>query len=171
MVLTDLKKEIEAIVGPDWASYEPETILSELPKEDPWDNLMDLIQVLLLATNHPGLFFEDGLFFLYATDALAGNVPDFDYLPVPNSIEMVVSLMEMFELTGKTGNDFTDGMKATIAEILRQDGYQMPVWPFQDIVTDSDFPEREEDYREIMAKKEEVNRELYKYMTGEIEEE
>jgi hypothetical protein len=76
----------------------------------------------------PTLFFTDPAFFLHAVTTLARGETDFEVLPVPNSVELVIALSKVKPLLDKY--EFSDSVKRLVKALLDEDGIQYPHPPF-----------------------------------------
>lgn len=126
--ISHIRTQLDRIFGSsEWVDWELETIsldlgllLDELTR--------DKIKLLQVMAQKPTLFFEDALFFLYATDVINNKVADFEHAPAPNSLELAYAIFEAHQL-GLPRPDMSS-IAEVVAYILRQEGYSEPVAPF-----------------------------------------
>ncbi len=115
-----------------WKGWELETISDELGVA--FDELTrDKIHLLQVMEQKPELFSTDMTFFLHAVDVLNNKVADFDYLPMPNCLELAYAITEAKKILGTAfvtpapGSDLTD----TVAYLLIEEGFSHPLAPFE----------------------------------------
>ncbi len=125
-MLEKLLQHLNETLGPDWPSYELETILYDFPEVS--DVLVDQILVLRNLVLNPALFWTDPLFFLFSIAPLNGETADFSYLPSPNSLEVAKALVEVKKITGE--RPASNGVKLCILRCLEDDGYSVAPYPF-----------------------------------------
>jgi hypothetical protein len=130
--ITTIKAQLDRLFGSnEWLGYEPETISLELGIV--MDRLLlDKIQVLQILEQIPDLFFEDPAFMLYATEVMNNNVADFDFVPMPTSLELAFAIKQAATLKSEVGGTvtFSSPLIHAVAYILRQEGYSEPVGLF-----------------------------------------
>lgn len=171
MLLTSIRQKAEKALGSEWVDIEPFLVLAALLPPEKEDNTYytDGVCIAQTLAVDPSLFFTDVSFFLHACEALGSeDGTQFDLLPMPNSIELVSGIVEACAYTGKDITELSDGIKSTILELLKQDGYIKPVWPFDEILDDEDFPpfKGDEISNKSMAAKEAANHEVFNYLKG-----
>lgn len=140
--LSHIKKALDRFFGTnDWKDWELETISMELGLV--LDELTrDKISLLQAIENNPELFYTNMGFFLHAVDVINNNVADFEYLPLPSSLELAYAIEESKSLDVPKAefNDPDSSIVNTIAYILNQEGYSEPVYPFTFIPADKLSP-------------------------------
>lgn len=124
-------------VLPDgWENFETETILMELGVQHN-DLLVDKINLLRVFKAEPTMFYTDPIFFLHACEVFNGNVTDFDTLPHINSLEAALAIVDASKLLGndvvEQSHPFSFGVRELVREILVEDGYSNPIWPFDSV--------------------------------------
>ena len=128
--LDHIYSNLNRLFGTDiWLDWEIETIALELkmPLDDLTQDKIKLLQVLKL---RPELFFEDMMFFLYSVEVINNIVADFDYVPMPTSLELAYALFEIEKLSGKKPTSEDKALIDTIVYFLREEGYSHPIPPF-----------------------------------------
>lgn len=118
--------------GNAWKDWEIETISDSL--NITFDELTrDKIQVLQILEKQPDIFLNNVDFFLHATEVINNKVTDFEYVPMPTTLELAYSLYEGQKLTGfkphtiKPNSDIVDA----VSYLLIEDGYSEPIYPFE----------------------------------------
>lgn len=131
--ISHIKASLDRIFGKgSWEDLEIETISITLGVE--LDGLTrDKINVLQILVKQPELFFEDATFMLYATDVINNIEADFEYVPAPTSLELAYAIVQVRKILAEDSvyisiEDTT--FPKTIAYMLRQEGYSVPVSPF-----------------------------------------
>ncbi len=130
--VSHIKETLDRIFGEGkWLDWELETISFELKLI--LDELTrDKISLLQAIGKNPSLFYEDMTFFLHATNVINNKVTDFEYLPMPTSLELAYAIEESKKLSvvkdsiHKVNSDIAE----TISYLLREEGYSEPVYPF-----------------------------------------
>ena len=136
--MTTIRDNLNRLLGKDvWLNWELETISLELNMVFE-ELLRDKICVLQAIGKEPDLFYGDAAFFLYATEVISNKVADFEKLPVPTSLELAYSIEESKSLRIPFNNlkDKDDDIVDVISYILREEGYSVPVYPFDFIPKD-----------------------------------
>src|ERR1700739_189089 len=114
-----------------WVSFEIETITLDLTGGDSLPAvLMDKIELLQTLNVHPGLFFQDSLFFCFSCDVISNNPVDFTTFVMPTSLEMVGGIYEVKELLSEwkfPEYTFSEGMQRAVAYILKDEGFSEPI--------------------------------------------
>lgn len=134
--VSSVKKYIEKILPQGWENFETETILMELgvPASD---LLLDKLNLIRVFEAEPTMFYEEPLFFLHACEVFNGNVTDFHTLPHVTSLEAALAIVDASRLLGcevvEQSPAFSEGVREVVREILIDDGYSMPVWPFDSV--------------------------------------
>jgi hypothetical protein len=123
--LKDIRDNLDRIFGEGlWENLETETISLTLDVVlDPLAR--DKISLLRVLAHDPDLFFEDPMVFLHGVEVINNNVADFDFLPVPSTLEAIYAIDQVNELIDEPVkvSDFSLGVKKTLANILVQDGF------------------------------------------------
>lgn len=132
--ISHIKGSLDRLFGKGgWEDLEIETISITLGME--LDSLsQDKISVLQILVKQPELFFEDATFTLYATDVINNIEADFEYVPAPTSLELAYAIVQVRKILAEDSvyvsiEDTT--FPATIGYMLRQEGYSVPVYPFE----------------------------------------
>lgn len=115
-----------------WEGLESETLALEL-NLPVTSLLLDEISVLKIIVVNPSLFFQDPIFMVYATEVINGTSADFDYIPHITSLEIAYAIFEVALVLGVQLNDlpmFGTGPKILIKNVLVNEGYSVPVPPF-----------------------------------------
>ena len=107
--------------GPEWTTYEPETISSELDF-DFNELLLDKINVIKVLKYDPGLFWNDPIFLLYSIEVINNNVANFDSIPSPTSLELIWATNQVIELQGDV-LESPLAFNLVVKEILTNEGY------------------------------------------------
>lgn len=142
--LKNIKTLLDAKFTEGWNLLETETILLELGLIHN-ELFAEKVNVLKVIEHRPNLFFTEIMFFLHSTEVINNNVTDFDTVPMPTSLEMAASIVEVCKLLGIHWNEapnFTGGIPELIKFILVNEGYTTVPHPF-DIVGIHDFPKPE----------------------------
>lgn len=131
--VSSVKKYISKILPEGWEDLETETILLELGL--PYtDLLVDKINLLRVFKANPAMFYEEPLFFLHACEVFNNNVTDFYTLPHITSLEAALAIVDAARVMDldrvEASPVFSKGVQDTIKEILIEDGYSHPIWPF-----------------------------------------
>lgn len=121
-----IKAELDNTIGPNWPGLEIETISLEYG-EVLSDLLRDKISVLQIISLTPQLFYEDVMFFLYATHVINGSIADFEVVSVPTSLEVAYAVASVSSLARGT---YSDAITMVVKHILTQEGYSEPLPPF-----------------------------------------
>lgn len=148
--LAELNQYLDNTLGPDWPTYELETILYDFPEVSTL--LVDEIGVLRNMRLNPELFWKDVMFFLHAVVVMSGEVADFDNIPNPDSTEVAWALMQAKKITGV--HPASLGVKLAVLRSLENDGYSETLFPFT-IVAEK-FPLAEGQLPEDTAAKKEA---------------
>lgn len=134
-----------------WVNWEPETILFEAKKneEDDVDPILreKVLVLQILNANLNGMLSYPEFLFRYVSVA-NNEFADFDYLNIPNSLELGWAIEEAYKLGSLIGEPFeiTEEMKEIFSYVLREEGYSIPVGPFSSIPPESlVFGQTEED--------------------------
>jgi hypothetical protein len=131
--VSSVKNYISKVLPPQWEELETETILMELGL--PYTDLIaDKINLIKVFYAQPTLFYDDPLFFMHATEVFNNNSTDFDTLPHITSLEAALSIVDAGKVLGlhvvEDSPPFSRGVRELVREILVDDGYSNPVWPF-----------------------------------------
>ena len=146
--IKDIKENLDRIFGEDiWENLEPETISITLDLVlDPLAR--DKISLLKVLAFSPDLFFEDPMVFLYGVEVINNNVADFDFIPVPSTLEAIYAIEQVNEILDEPikVSDFSVGVKRTLANILVQDGFSHIPTNLEGIPLDwiTNFPETQD---------------------------
>lgn len=136
--LTHIKTNLDRMFGKnEWVKWEMETISLELKMV--FDELTrDKIHLLQVIEQRPDLFYTDAIFFLHAVEVMNNKIADFDHFPMPNSLEVAYALHEMKALRpdGEKHKVPDSSISDIVAYILREEGYSVPVPPFEFIPAD-----------------------------------
>ena len=131
--ISSIKANLDRIFGKDvWLGWELETISDEL-KTGFNELTLDKINLLQLLCSNPDLFSSNAIFFLHATDVINNIVADFEYVPMPTSLELAYSLFEIKKVLGSKyitpapDSDLSD----VLTYLLKEDGFSEPIEPFQ----------------------------------------
>lgn len=134
--VSSVKKYISKVLPEGWTNFETETILMELGVPHS-DILVDKINIIRIFEAQPTMFYEDPLFFMHACEVFNGNVTDFHTLPHITSLEAALAIVDASRILGceyvEQSPAFSEGVRAVIKEILIEDGYSAPVWPFDSV--------------------------------------
>lgn len=132
--VSSIKKYLSGVLPLGWENYETETILLEL--SEPSELLSEKVNLVKVIQKNPKLFYEDPIFFLHACEVFNGQVTDFSSLPSINSLEAALAIVDMAkcqDISIEQSDPFSLGLKLTIKEILKDDGYSSLVWPFDSV--------------------------------------
>ncbi len=133
--VSSLKKYLYSVMPSGWEHFETETILLDLNmKVTPL--LMEKIGFIKALSVKPELFYKDALFFLHACEVFNNQVTDFERLPHVNSLEAAFAIVDMAkcqDLLPETTETYSIGVRLVIQDILTDDGYSSPVWPFDNV--------------------------------------
>lgn len=165
--ISHIKASLDRIFGKgEWSDLEMETISLTLGVE--LDTLTrDKIHVLQLLETQPDLFFDDAAFTLYATDVINNIEADFEFVPAPTSLELAYAIYEVRKILSENGVyiQFDDtGLATTAAYILKEEGYAVPVSPF-DFISAEGF--EKDAHPEDTENKRKAIRRYIKEMSGE----
>lgn len=128
--LSAIKSNLDRVFGPDWSTWEVETISDTLGMGFN-DLLLDKLNVLEIMVNQPSVFYENAAFFLHATDVINNKVADFDSFPLPTSLEVAFCLTQAGKiLKSPKLIDKNNNLYEVVLHILREEGYSEPVAPF-----------------------------------------
>lgn len=116
--------------GAPWFTLETETILLALGTSSRL--LREKISLLKVIGFEPELFFSDPMFFLHATEVMNNTVANFEFIPVPTSLEIAFAIVEIEKIVGEL-LPFKKGIQLTIQHILTQEGYSITPSPFDNI--------------------------------------
>lgn len=166
ILVSSLSRYLDKILPVEWPHFETETILLELGVEAN-DLLIDKINLIKVFRANDTLFYEDPMFFMYSCEIFNNNVADFDTLPHITSLEAALAIIDASRLLGldtvEESHRFSEGVRMIVREILVDDGYSFPVWPF-DSVGIADLSEGAT--KEDMANKSRAIREYVASVTG-----
>lgn len=131
-----IKEHLDRIFGKGvWKDYEVETMSIELGiVMDPL--LRDKINVLIAMEFSPDKFYEEPLFFLFATEVMNNKIADFTHLPMPTSLEMAYAIKEMSLTFPGT---FEYPVKKAVTFILNNEGYSKALGPFKDVAYEDEL--------------------------------
>ncbi len=133
MTISQLKKDIEAVAnGENWVDFETETLVIALGKPNT-QLLNDQINLLRVVALHPTLFYEDVLFFIYATEVINGTPIHSEVFPHINSLEMAAAIFDMARTLGTQLHEcppFSKDLQIFITAMLKNEGYSEAVPPF-----------------------------------------
>lgn len=170
--IKNIKTLLDSKFGGDWRLLETETILIELGLIHN-ELFAEKVNVLKVLSHNSDLFFKDLMFFLHSTEVINNLVTDFDTVPMPTSLEMAASIVEVCKLFGYSGNEapnFTGGIPEFIKFVFINEGYSSVVAPF-DVVGIHDFPKVEDIPEAILkqdlAKKEQAISEYVKSVSDQ----
>lgn len=124
--LPAIKRMLDARFGiGEWKDYELETISLDL--DIVLDELLrDKICVLQIQEEAPITFWENPLFFVYASDVINNKVADFETFVLPTSLELGYAIHVMHEMCPI---EPSYNVKAVIKYVLQEEGYTSPVAP------------------------------------------
>ena len=121
-------------------NLETDTLLIEIsdlfPGAEITNLLRDKVNLLKVISYSPEAFYKDPLFMTYSTTVMNNEEADFDFLIPPNSLELAYAIVEMaktLHIPISESPIFSDECRAFIRRILIEDGFSVPVHPF-DIV-------------------------------------
>lgn len=130
--LPHIKDNLDRLFTPHvWADWELETIsdtlgigLDELAR--------DKIHILQIMEKEPTLFLDDMTFFLHSTKSINNEVADFEYLPMPSSLELAYAIQTFKALTGATTVDLreAESLIQCIVYLLIEEGFSDNPAPF-----------------------------------------
>jgi hypothetical protein len=127
-----IKGNLDRLFGKgEWKDWELETISMELGLV--LDELTrDKISLLQAIEKDPELLYGDMAFFLHAVDVMNNKVADFEYLPLPTSLELAYAIEESKNLEVPKGsfNEPNSDIVEVVTYLLREEGYSEPVYPF-----------------------------------------
>lgn len=164
--VSSVKTYLSKILPEGWANFETETIFMELGV--PYNDLLaDKINLLRVFEAEPTMFYEEPLFFLHACEVFNGNVTDFHTLPHVTSLEAALAIVDASRILQcvnvEQSPPFNFAVRTVIKEILIEDGYSEPVWPFDCVgITGLSQGQTDED----TANKERAIQEYIKGQTG-----
>lgn len=131
--ISSIKTNLDRIFGKEvWLGWELETISDEL-KIGFNELTLDKIKVLQLLCANPDLFSSNAIFFLHVTDVINNIIADFEYVPMPTSLELAYALFEIKKILGTRyltptpDSDVSD----VLTYLLIEDGFSEPIEPFQ----------------------------------------
>lgn len=131
--VSSVKRYISKVLPDGWENFETETILTELGLSHS-DLLVDKINIIRVFKAEPMMFYEDPLFFLHACEVFNNNVTDFYTLPHITSLEAALAILDASKMLDlevvEQSPPFSFAVRALVREILIDDGYSEPVWPF-----------------------------------------
>lgn len=136
LLVSSVERYISKHLPEDWPNFETETIIMELGVPAT-DLLVDKINMIRVFKGDPNMFYEEPMFFLHACEVFNNQVTDFRTLPHITSLEAALAIVDAARLIGLTEVEaspvFSDGVKMIVREILVEDGYSEPVWPFDSV--------------------------------------
>jgi len=134
--VSSVKKYLDKILPQGWEAFETETIVMELGVQ-PSEILIDKINVLRIFSVSPDMFYNDPMFFLHACEVFNNNVADFQTLPHVTSLEAALAIVDASRVLGchvvEDSPPFSEGVREVLREILVDDGYSQPIWPFDSV--------------------------------------
>lgn len=129
--ISELKKIIESSNIESWESLDAVTLMLELNIE-PSGIAVDKISVLQVMKQHPGIFYDDVLFFIHAVSVCNNKQADFEYVFIPNSLEVGYAI---FDISKTYPGEFSESVKLVLDHILTEEGYsKVPSLFPQDLV-------------------------------------
>jgi hypothetical protein len=140
LLVSGVERYLSKNLPEGWQNFETETILMELGVPHS-DLLVDKINLIRVFKAEPTMFYEEPLFFLHACEVFNGHVTDFHTLPHITSLEAALAIVDAARMLGcsevEQSPAFSDNVKLIVREILVEDGYSVPVWPFDSVgITD-----------------------------------
>lgn len=117
--LSRLDAIIVRALGQDWHEYEDETISLQL-KLAFTPILVDKVNLLRILRLRPEMFYEDFLFFVHSVEVCNNQVADFEFLPMPTSLEIAFAVDEVSRVVE---GEFSDGIKVAVTKMLKEEGY------------------------------------------------
>lgn len=140
LLVSGVERYLSKVLPEGWENFETETILMELGVPAT-DLLVDKINLIRVFKAEPTMFYEEPLFFLHACEVFNNQVTDFYTLPHITSLEAALAIVDAARLLGcsevEQSPAFGEGVKLVVREILVEDGYSKPVWPFDSVgITD-----------------------------------
>ena len=130
--VSSLKKYLSEVLPLGWEIYETETILM-VTKSEYTPILAEKINLTKVLMIKPELFYTDAIFFLHACEVFNNQLTDFTTLPSITSLEAAFAIVDMARFQGITpeqSDKYELGVQLAIKDILIEDGYSEPVWPF-----------------------------------------
>jgi len=134
VLISELKLKLDSMLGADvWKEYETETLVLELSldpnivKEDDV-TLFDKVACLKVMEINPDIFFEDVLFFIYATATINSVPVNFEVLPHLTSLELALAVLEVSLILGKPLDEmpiFYKGVQDYVRDTLIEEGYSI----------------------------------------------
>jgi len=115
-----------------WQDWELETISDELGIG--FDELtLDKLMVIQILEKHPELFFDDASFFLHSVEVINNKATDFEWIPMPTSLELAYAIYEYKKLRGDKYKPPAPDSNITdvVAYLLVEEGYSEPIIPFE----------------------------------------
>lgn len=134
--ISEINKALSLVFGAvPWWNYEIETLLLEsgLPPSDLSREKLNLLKVL---GHKPTLFYENFLFFLHAIEVANNHITDFEFLPVPTSLELafgITDIAKTFRHSLDESPIFSEEVISAITRCLVDEGYSSAVGPFSHI--------------------------------------
>lgn len=117
--ISELKKIIDSANIESWESLDVVTLIMELGIE-PSEVSTDKIGMLQVLQHKPDLFYNDIMFFIHAVAVCNNKAADFDYVFIPNSLEVGFAITDISKIyPGVIGED----IKVLLKKILTDEGY------------------------------------------------
>lgn len=117
--VSELKKIIDAANIESWESLDVITLVLELGIEASQISL-DKVSMLQVLQHNPGIFYNDVMFFIHAVAVCNNKAADFDYVFIPNSLEVGFAITDIAKIyPGVIGDD----VKVLLKKILTDEGY------------------------------------------------
>ncbi|HET8686724.1 MAG TPA: hypothetical protein VFM18_08675 [Methanosarcina sp.] len=123
--------------GESWLAYEPETIALQTGVR--FSNLLfDKVEVIRVLLTEPDVL-DNASFILHATDVVNNVEADFEYVPLPTSLELAYYIKAVQDLLKEAGRPYTStsALRTVAWYLLTEEGYSEPVPPFTFVDADS----------------------------------
>lgn len=119
LTLSKLDAILVRSIGPTWYEYEDETISIQLRLAFT-PLLVDKVNLLRILHLRPEMFYEEFLFFVHAVEVCNNHVSNFEFLPIPTSLEIAFAVDEIGRIVS---GEFSDGIKTAVTRMLKEEGF------------------------------------------------
>lgn len=122
MILSKLDAMLDKKLGPEWHTWEVETLSMEIGAK--FDDLT-FVKILILKSlqEHPDIILNDAEYMLRFIEIANGNVPDPHHHDIPTSLELIWALQELWAILGKDNVPVTGCLANMTRYILNDEGH------------------------------------------------
>lgn len=150
--ISSLQFLLDKKYGREWLDWDPHTIMSDL--EFPDYLVMEKIYVLLALNTDLNGAISLPEFLIWTASICNNEYAEFEYLAIPNSLELAWAISEVKKVGQLTSQKFkpTEELIDTLGYLLRSEGFSSPLKPFEFIPASKLIPGQTESDTQLKIK-------------------